>query len=27
LENTPRAFIEVLQGENTGKMVVKVASE
>lgn len=24
-ENTPRAFIAMLQGENTGKMLVKVA--
>jgi len=23
-ENTPRAFIGMLQGENTGKMLVKV---
>lgn len=25
LENTPKAFVEILQGENTGKMIVKIA--
>jgi len=25
LENTPKAFVEMLTGENTGKMVVHVA--
>jgi len=25
LENTPKAFIALLQGENTGKMLVRVA--
>ena len=27
IENTPRAFIGMLQGENTGKQLVRVAKE
>jgi len=27
IENTPRAFIGMLQGENTGKQLVRVSSE
>jgi NADPH-dependent curcumin reductase CurA len=27
LENTPKAFIGMLQGENTGKMIVRIAAE
>ena len=27
LENTPRAFIGMLKGENTGKMIVRIAGE
>ncbi|MCC6383431.1 MAG: hypothetical protein IT304_13070 [Dehalococcoidia bacterium] len=27
IENTPRAFLGMMRGENTGKMIVRIAAE